>query len=509
MFLALGLAAICAIYYYYVIYLRRPQSPGQKLPPPLPPGPPALPIIGHLHLLPKEHIWHQFKKWHDQYGPIICIKFGSLKIVSLGSYHVVHDLLEKRSSNYSSRPKFLADRISNGLLPTFLPFEDKWKAHHRLHTSLLTIQASQQYQVVQDVESKQMIRDLLGTQDFAGCFQRYASSQIFSLAFGKRMPRGDEPEVRELEDVMNGILQGISLSDEVFPALNYLPDCLASWRIRAAQLPKRQTEIFSRNVGLALTSGSWNWSKAARILGEKMGLKEDELWYNVGALYEAGTDSTAIVLEVFTMACILYPAIVQRAQAELDAVVGMRMPTFNDLPNLPYLRAILSEIFRWRHPSPGGLHHAADENDVYQGFWIPKGTAVVATHFALDTDENIFENPHAFDPDRWIRNPNLPASSFGFGRRACPGLYVGQNSVSIAMARLLWAYDIGYAFENGQRFEVDPWNLTEGIGVRPRPFKASFRVRGTERQNIIERNWEGVEKDVDTLLERAGDVFNK
>lgn len=104
MFLALGLAAICAIYYYYVIYLRRPQSPGQKLPPPLPPGPPALPIIGHLHLLPKEHIWHQFKKWHDQYGPIICIKFGSLKIVSLGSYHVVHDLLEKRSSNTARVP---------------------------------------------------------------------------------------------------------------------------------------------------------------------------------------------------------------------------------------------------------------------------------------------------------------------------------------------------------------------------------------------------------------------
>lgn len=458
MLLSLGLATICAI--CYVIFLYRPPQ-DQKLPP----GPPALPFIGHLHQLPKEHLWPTLKKWHDQYGPIICIKFGSLKVISLGSYEATHELLEKRGSNYSSRPKFLADRVSNGLLPTFLPFEDKWKTHHRLHVSLLTIQASQQYQVVQDVECKQMIHELLGTEDFAGRFQRYASSQIFSLAFGKRMPRGDEPEVRELEEVMNGILQGISLSDEVLAILKYLPDWLAPWKRRAAELPKRQTDIFSRNMDLASTSASWNWSKNARILNETLGLHEPELWYNVGALYEAGTDSTAIVLEVFMMACILHPAVVQRAHKELDSVVGMRMPTFDDLSRLPYITAIVSEVFRWRHPSPEGLHHAADEDDFYRGFWIPKGTAVVATHFALDTDESIFEHPYDFDPDRWIRNPNLPVSAFGFGRRACPGLYVGRNSVSITVARLLWAYDIGYAYENGQKLEVDPWNLTEGIGV--------------------------------------------
>jgi cytochrome P450 len=424
-------------------------------------------------------------------------------MILLGSYEVTHDLLEKRGSNYSSRPKFLADRVSNGLLPTFLPYREKWKAHHRLHTSLLTIQASQHYQVVQDVESKQMIYGLLSSADFSGQFQRYASSQIFSLAYGKRMTRGDEPEVRELEDVMNGILQSISLGEEVFPILKWLPDRLAPWRRRADHLPKRQTEIFSRNMRLASESGSWNWAKAANRLNRTLGLSEPELWYNVGALYEAGTDSTAIVLEVFIMACVLHPDVVRRAQKELDSVVGMRMPTFEDLPSLPYIRAIVSEVFRWRHPSPGGLHHAADEDDIYRGYLIPKGTAVVANHFSLDTDESIFERPFDFDPDRWIRNPRLPVSAFGFGRRACPGLYVGQNSVSIAISRLLWAYDIGHAYDGDRKLEVDPWNLTQGIGVRPSPFKASFHVRGEKRREIIIQAWEEAEKDIDILLERA------
>ncbi|KAE8374973.1 cytochrome P450 [Aspergillus bertholletiae] len=351
-------------------------------------------------------------KWHGQYGPIICIRFGSLKIIALGSHKVTHELLEKRGSNYSSRPKFLADRVSNGLLPTFLPFREKWKSHHRLHTSLLTLQASQKYQVVQDVESKQI--DLRA---------RYASSQIFSLAYGKRMPHGDEPEVRELEEVMRRILESISLGEEVFP--------------------------------------------------------------NVGALYEAGTDSTAIVLDVFVMAC-------------LDAVVGMRMPTFTDLPMLPYVRAIVSEVFRWRHPSPGGLHHAADEDDIYQGFLIPKGTAVVANHFSLDTDESIFDHPFDFEPDRWIRNPARC-------RSALLGLVVVLARDCIWVGTLfLWAYDIGYAYEKGRRLEVDPWDLTQGIGVRPTPFRASFCVRGEKRHQIISQAWKEAEKDVDVLLEQVG-----
>ncbi|KAF9888575.1 hypothetical protein FE257_008507 [Aspergillus nanangensis] len=468
MFISIAIATLLATC-YVVLFRRPPPQESERLPL----GPPTLPILGNLHQIPKEHLWRTVKQWHDQYGPIICVRFGSLKMILLGSYEVAHDLLEKRGSNYSSRPKFLADR------------------------------ASQHYQVVQDIESKQMIYDMLSSADFSGQFQRYASSQIFSLAYGKRMPRGDEAEVRELEDVMNGILQNISLSEEVFPVLKWLPARLAPWRRRADHLPKRQTEIFSRNMKLASESASWNWAKAAKRLNRALGLTEPDLWYNVGALYEAGTDSTAIVLEVFVMACVLHPGVVRRAHEELDSVVGMRMPTFEDLPRLPYVRAIVSEVFRWRHPSPGGLHHAADEDDIYRGFLIPKGTAVVANHFSLDTDERIFESPFDFDPERWIRNPRLPVSAFGFGRRACPGLYVGQNSVSIAIARLLWAYDIGHAYEGRRRLEVDPWDLTQGIGVRPSPFKASFHVRGEKRHEIIIQAWEEAEKDIDILLERA------
>lgn len=51
----------------------------------------------------------------------------------------------------------------------------------------------------------------------------------------------------------------------------------------------------------------------------------------------------------------LYPEVMRRAQAELDAVVGRgRLPTFADRPNLPYVDAIVKEALRWRPTSSLG-----------------------------------------------------------------------------------------------------------------------------------------------------------
>jgi len=51
----------------------------------------------------------------------------------------------------------------------------------------------------------------------------------------------------------------------------------------------------------------------------------------------------------------MHPDIQRRAQAELDAVTGgLRLPTYEDKPNLPYVNAILKEILRWNPITPGG-----------------------------------------------------------------------------------------------------------------------------------------------------------
>jgi cytochrome P450 len=57
----------------------------------------------------------------------------------------------------------------------------------------------------------------------------------------------------------------------------------------------------------------------------------------------------------FFLAVLLHPEIQTRAQKEIDAVTGgVRLPTFEDRPELPFVDAICKEVLRWRPVLPLG-----------------------------------------------------------------------------------------------------------------------------------------------------------
>ena len=84
----------------------------------------------------------------------------------------------------------------------------------------------------------------------------------------------------------------------------------------------------------------------------------------------AASDTTSTTLMWWTLAMVAFPQVQRRAQAELDAVVGRtRLPTFADAPHLPYVRAVIKEVLRWRPAIPLGMPHKATEDDWYDGMW--------------------------------------------------------------------------------------------------------------------------------------------
>jgi cytochrome P450 len=73
------------------------------------------------------------------------------------------------------------------------------------------------------------------------------------------------------------------------------------------------------------------------------------------------------------------PKIVAAAHKELDAVVGPdRLPVIEDRPNLPYIEAILTESLRYGAPAPLGVPHKSMADDVYNGYFIKKGTTIIS-----------------------------------------------------------------------------------------------------------------------------------
>jgi hypothetical protein len=81
-----------------------------------PPGPPTLPLIGNLHLMPKEKSHLQLQKWAKEYGPVYSLILGTKVMIVLSSDQAVKCLLDKRSGIYSSRPDmYLGQIVSGGL----------------------------------------------------------------------------------------------------------------------------------------------------------------------------------------------------------------------------------------------------------------------------------------------------------------------------------------------------------------------------------------------------------
>lgn len=101
------LAALVAVAAYSL------RNVGQR-PADYPPGPPTLPIIGNLHLMPKEKPHLQFQKWAEEYGPVYSLILGTKVMIVLSSDQAVKDLLDKRSGIYSSRPDLYLGQIASG-----------------------------------------------------------------------------------------------------------------------------------------------------------------------------------------------------------------------------------------------------------------------------------------------------------------------------------------------------------------------------------------------------------
>lgn len=122
---------------------------------------------------------------------------------------------------------------------------------------------------------------------------------------------------------------------------------------------------------------------------------------------------------------VLHPEVQVKAQAEMDRVLGTGiLPTFADQESLPYLAAVIKETFRWEVTAPSGVPHMLTADDEYKGYFIPKGSIVIANAYQILNDEETYPNPSAFNPERFlkdgkldpsVRNPTVAA--FGFGRR--------------------------------------------------------------------------------------------
>jgi len=190
----------------------------------------------------------------------------------------------------------------------------------------------------------------------------------------------------------------------------------------------------------------------------------------------------------------LFPDVQKKAQAEIDAVVGTdRLPSFADRDSLPYIEALVKESLRWNVVVPTGIPHCVSEDDIHDGYYIPKGSWIMPNIWFMLNDPQTYANPSQFNPERFLDNDGKDPEReprticFGFGRRICPGLHLVDASIWLSTVMSLAVFDISKIVENGVELtpEVDS---SSGAISHPKPFKCSIKPRSAKAIALIQQD---------------------
>lgn len=341
--------------------------------------------------------------------------------------------------------------------------------------------------------------------------QEYTSRTISRLSWGS------PDHAEELRRGTRGLLETISPSGAVpniVAPLAYLPAWLSPWKKVENTRHSREEAFFRKSMngvkaavtkGVAPSSYAKTWVKQNSSKSEKAKSsgEEKEGAYVVGMMAIAGAMTIGSPLQSYILAMCHFPWWQKRVREEIESVCGGRCPEWKDREQLPTLRAVMKEVLRWRPPVPTGIPHAVEQDDVYNGYFIPKGATIHAFEWGMTRDPTLYPDPDTFRPERYL-SPLFPTyrepltqypsihnmSQWGFGRRTCMGVDIVEQELFLVMGGLAWAFDI-----RGTKEEVRKGNGAERFSslLIAMPDKIGFAMVPVEgRGEEVERMWRGV-----------------
>jgi cytochrome P450 len=152
----------------------------------------------------------------------------------------------------------------------------------------------------------------------------------------------------------------------------------------------------------------------------------------------AGHETTALLLAWCWDMLAYHPCVQGRMQAEVDRVLGNRIPSPEDMIQLPYTRAVVKETLRLRPPAWTIGRQALKDCEI-GGQDIPAGATVLVSQWVMHHDPRFYADPQEFRPERWseIDKTSFPRFAFfpfGGGERVCIGEHFAWTEAMVALA---------------------------------------------------------------------------
>ncbi|XWS14771.1 hypothetical protein CRYUN_Cryun35bG0036900 [Craigia yunnanensis] len=465
----------------------------------LPPIPfPSLPFIGHFYLL-KKPLHRSLAKISNKNGPILLLHFGSRPVLLISSPSAAEECFTKNDIVFANRPLLLFGKHMgyNYTSLIWAPYGENWRNLRRI--SSLQLLSTNSLQLLYDTrldEVRSLLRKLYKDQDrmveLKSALFELMLNVIMRMIAGKRYYGDNVAEVEEanrFREIMREsfLLAGASNMADFFPLLKWA----GKNEKRMINLHKKRdafTQELIEECRSKMNNGKSYLStdKKKNMIEVLLSLQEEEpenykdvtIRSLMMVLLLAGTDTSAGTLEWAMSFLLNYPEVLEKAQTELDKVVGQgRLMEESDLANLPYLHCIINETMRIKPVGPLLIPHESSNDCVVGGYRIPRGTMLLVNTWAIHNDPTNWEEPTKFMPERFEGLEGSKAAfklmPFGSGRRGCPGEGLAMRMVGLTLGSLVQCFE-------WERIGKEMVDMTEGPGLtmpKAQPLQAKCRPR--------------------------------
>lgn len=375
----------------------------------------------------------------DQFGDVVRFRIGPQRVYMFNHPELIKEMLVAQNKHFIKggalrRSKFL---MGEGLLTS--------EGDHHLR----------QRRLVQPAFHRQRIgayADTMATYA-ARVGDRWQDGQTIELAHemmhltlaiaGKTLFDEDvEGAANEIEDIVNALLAIFNVI--TLPGSELWRRLPTPTNRRAQAAIKRLDAIVQRMIDERRAAGAQDRGDLLSMLiatsDEGEAMDDKQVRDEAVTLLLAGHETTANALNWLFTQLAAHPEVEAKLHAELDSVLGGRLPTMADLGKLPYTEQVLSESLRLFPPGWAIGRQATKDVEVL-GVKVPKGALVFMSPYVMHRDPRYFPEPERFMPERWTPEfkaglPKFAYFPFSGGARGCIGEPFAWMEAMIIVATL-------------------------------------------------------------------------
>lgn len=419
-----------------------------------PPGPRGLPIIGTSFMASRDST-QKLLRWARDYGDIVYYQFFDFSVYVLFHPQHIEQVLLGKTGNFIKGVTSRAnpELFGNGLLTSDGEF---WRRQRRLSNPAFHRQSIGRYAEITTEEAARMLGGWKDgeTRNIHNDMMDVTLRIVLRSLFGSDL--GDN--IRIIEPA----LEAIMVSSSGFHSIAFYMGIPTPTRARHFRAVRKIDQVVYgliargrerlKEAESAAGNGGDGSAGAKDLLTMLLTARDDDgnsmsdqqLRDEVITLLLAGHETTALNLSWTWYLLSQHPEVEAKLHAELDAVLGGRMPCAADIPRLPYTDRVIRETLRLYPPAWRIFRRTLEPLQVGE-YVLPAGSNIVLSQWVTQRDPRWFPEPNRFDPERWkeenaTKLPRFAYFPFGGGPRVCIGAGFAMMEATLLLAAIAQRY---------------------------------------------------------------------